>query len=881
MIGHTISHYRIQSKLGAGGMGVVYKAEDIRLERNVALKFLAPHLVSDETVRRRFQQEAKAVAALDHPNICTVYEIDEAEGTMFLAMGLVEGDTVKAKIAQGILKIDEILHIAVQVAEGIAAAHAKGIVHRDIKPANIMVNQRRQVKVMDFGLARLADATMTLTGHVAGTPAYMSPEQVQGQTADERSDIWALGVTLYEMVTGRLPFRGERMEAVLLGIQSAEPQPVTSFRADLPPELDWIVGKCLAKNPAERYQKADELQNDLSAVRKKLDSGVTITAGPSVSWSGARAPSRIPRAAWFASTGFAAVLLAIVGWRVLRHGSDAPVAARTVKFTITPSKLVRGSDTDIDAEVSISRDGKHITYVEAEGGQLWVRDLDQEQARVVPGAVGVYQAFWSPDNQFIGYVQGGFAPGLNLMKIPAQGGTPSAITRLTGAFRRAAWSSDGKTIVYCDTTGMYTVPSEGGQPTLLLEHPHIEHPSFLDLPDGSRAILHQSVDPGIAGHGIYVRLPSGERRRLIVSSSSNPYPAYSPSGHIVYVDGTGDSVGIWALPFSVATLQPVGKPFRIAEHGSSPQVSSTATLVYSDVPPDHLQLGWYDRSGKRLSTIGDLQAQFFPTLSPDGRKLAVVIREGHADVWVLDLDRGVRTRLTSDPADKILGGWSGSADSIVYSSTLTGNIDIYSRAANANGEAKLLAGTPEPEQFPDWSADGRFLIYEVPTRETKLDLLYRERGNDGTFSEPKVFLNTPFSERAARFSPDGRFVVYVSDESGQPEVYVRDFPSGANKWQISAKGGAAPRWTRDGKAILYVDQRTLMSVSVATRPAFSPGKPAPLFQKQTLAGAYPQYDVSPDGKRFVMRDRPEGEKPLSIHVAHNWFEDFRGRQDAK
>ncbi len=298
MIGRTISHYRIQSKLGAGGMGVVYKAEDIRLERNVALKFLAPHLVSDETVRRRFEQEAKAVAALDHPNICTVYEIDEADGTLFLAMGLVEGDTVKAKIAQGPLTVDEILHIGVQVAEGIAAAHANGIVHRDIKPANVMVNQRRQVKVMDFGLARLADATITLTGHVAGTPAYMAPEQVQGRTADERSDIWALGVMLYEMITGRLPFRGERIEAVLLAIQSSEPQPVTALRAGVPSELDWIVGKCLAKNPAERHQKADELLNDLSAVRKSFDSGVTVTAGPSVSWSRARSQSRIPRH-WF------------------------------------------------------------------------------------------------------------------------------------------------------------------------------------------------------------------------------------------------------------------------------------------------------------------------------------------------------------------------------------------------------------------------------------------------------------------------------------------------------------------------------------------------------------------------------------------------------
>jgi serine/threonine protein kinase len=367
MIGRTISHYRIQTKLGEGGMGVVYKAEDTKLERIVALKFVAPHLMSDDALRKRFEREAKAVAALDHPNICTVFEIDEGEGTIFYAMAFVEGATVKQLIAERPLKVKEALEIAIQTAEGLRAAHQKGIVHRDVKPANVMVNRQQQVKIMDFGLAQLADATVTETAGIVGTVAYMSPEHAQGKTTDHRTDIWSLGIMLYEMITGQLPFPGGRTEAVLQAIKFAEPEPITALRSGVPMELERIIGKCLAKNPTERYQHMDDLIVDLSTLRKKLDSTSPSNHALVASPRSANRLLTIRNAALFAVVLTAAVMIAFLGPRFFRRSPEA-TAQPTVKFTIKPNKLGRCSDTDIDAEVSISRDGRHIAYVESDAG---------------------------------------------------------------------------------------------------------------------------------------------------------------------------------------------------------------------------------------------------------------------------------------------------------------------------------------------------------------------------------------------------------------------------------------------------------------------------------------------------------------------------------
>ncbi|MEO8595931.1 MAG: hypothetical protein ABI759_21600 [Candidatus Solibacter sp.] len=535
--------------------------------------------------------------------------------------------------------------------------------------------------------------------------------------------------------------------------------------------------------------------------------------------------------------------------------------------------------------MSISGDGKHIAYVEAPAGQLWIRDLDREEARPVQGANGVYQVFWSPDNRSIGYSAGracGIRPGCELVRIPVQGGDARLVTRLPGSFKRASWSSDGRTILYCDSTGMYTVPAAGGSATRIVDHPHMEHPSFVDLPGGRHAYLYQALDSEHPDHAIYIQVAGENRRRLIrVSTSVNPYPAYSPTGHIVYVDGRRDETAIWALPFSLEKLQATGPPFLIARRGASPAVSRAGTLVYSDVPSDRKQLLLVDRAGATVNTLGEPHEQSGPVLSPDHRRLAVAVAENDPGLWIFDLTRGSPARLTSGGKAEMAGAWSPRGDRFTYASVRNGNFDIFSKPV-AGGQETLLVGTPLPEVNPAWSPDERYLLYSMRSPETGFDLLFRERHADGSLGEPAAFLKTPSLETAAQFSPDGRYVVYVSDESGRNEIYVRDFPLGSRKWQVSAQGGIAPRWRRDGKEILYIAQTRLMAVVVKAGAVPSFGNPVPLFERPTLrsvnAGGVnpsPQYDVSADGSQLVILDRPAGEPPLSIHVIHNWFAEFR------
>jgi Tol biopolymer transport system component len=858
--GARLGPYQITGSLGAGGMGAVYRAQDTRLGRTVAIKLIRPGASASAITRQRFEREARAVAALNHPHICAVYDVGSEAGADYLVMEYVEGETLASRLKKGPIEFAAAVKIACQVAEALSAAHTKGIVHRDLKPENIMLTGGL-AKVLDFGLAKTyaettepdgtAELTLTAGNTIVGTPAYMSPEQARGKEVDARTDVWAFGCVVYEMFAGRRVFRGSDLTETVAAILEREPD-WSMLPPIAPAGLRALLERCLRKDVNRRVR-------DIGDARIELED--LLAAPQSSSPAAARAPKRT--AMLFVAIGAAAATLIFAAVLALRRPS-AVIPPHTTKFVITPKRLARGGANEIDTEVSISPDGRHIAYVEADDAQFMLRDIDQDDPRPVPGAKAVYQAFWSPDSRFVGYAAHG-----ELLKIPMEGGTPVRICKLPNGFRRANWSTDGETIVFSDSTGLYTVAARGGEPTRLLAHDHLEHPSFLDLEGGRRAVLFQARehDPR---HGIYVLAPGESKPRfLFYSASSNPYPAYSPTGHILYVDGVGDSIAIWAVPFSLATLQPAGKPFPIAQHGSSVQVSRTGTIVYSDAPNDQHQLAWCDRTGKVLSTIGEPTRQGNPVLSPDNRKLAVWNMYDF-DIWLHDLERGTMSRLTSNPAMQVPTAWTAD-NQILYYSDRAGNNDIYSKPVDGSGEATALVSTPLPESGADWSSDQSYLIYVVDSPETKSDIVYRERGKDGKLGEPAVFLKTPFVEMQPRFSPDRKFVAYFSNESGAPEVYVREFPSGAHKVQISNHRGMMPRWGRDGKEIFYVEpipgKFALMSVPVTTRAAFSAGTPVQLFVNPAL----PNYAVSSDAQRFIVLQKPAAGPPLTIHVIQNWI----------
>jgi len=868
--GAQLGPYRITGPIGAGGMGAVYRAHDTRLGRTVAIKLIRDSAALSSPARQRFEREARAIAALNHPHICAVYDVGSESGADYLVMEYVEGETLAAPLKRGPLALTEAIKIACQVADALGAAHAKGIVHRDLKPENIMLTEGA-VKVLDFGLAKssgavaqspvTAEQTLTGQGTIVGTAAYMSPEQACGREVDARTDIWSFGCVLFEMLTGKRVFSGSTLTETLAAILERQPD-WSALPSTTPPVVRTLLERCLRKDVARRLR-------DIGDARLELED---LLAAPLP----AAAPPSQPRAIGrYAAVGLAAAALIVAGAFALRPPAEAP-ALRTTKFRITPNRIARGSNDQIDTEISISPDGRRIAYVEAEDGQFWLRDIDQEEPHPVPGAKGVYQAFWSPDGQFVGY-----ANRRSLVRIPIAGGTPQPICTIAGDFRRASWSVDGETIAYCDTTGLYTVPAKGGDPTQIVAHKHMEHPSWLYLPDGRRAILYQTGSIG-PEHDVSVRvLGEAQPRKILHSVSNNPYPAYSTTGHLLYTDGKNEDSVIWAVPFSLNTLQTMGKAFPVAQHGSSLQVSRNGTLVYGDVPPIRQQVAWCGRDGNTISTIGEPTLQLNPVLSPDNKRLAVTVAEASVDIWTYEIERLIKTRLTFDPVAHSPNAWSPSGSEITVTSMRDGNQDIFTQPANGNGQATPLVATPLQERAADWSPDQKHLVYETVSAATKGDLLYRERGKDGKLGEAAVFLNTPFDERSPKFSPDGRFVAYASDESGRPEIYVRDFPHGANRWQVSTNGGAFPRWRHDGKELYFVEgaSSSLLAVKVSTQPTFSPGVPVKLFQKRSLVGGYrnaifPQYDVSTDGSRFIVLEFPQ-RPPLAIHVVQNWFEEFR------
>ena len=736
----VVSHYRVLEKLGAGAMGEVWKAEDLDLKRVVALKFISREMLGDAEVKARMIREAQAAASLDHPNITTVHGIHEDQGETFLAMAYIDGPSLAEKIKERPLPLDEALDIAIQIAEGLQEAHEQSVVHRDIKPSNVMLDRRGCVKIMDFGLAAVADRTrLTKSGMTLGTPAYMSPEQAQGQAVDHRTDIWALGVVLYEMLAGKHPFRGEYEQAIVYGIINENPEPLTALRSGLPTELDRLLAKLLAKNPEERYQNAGDVVVDLRGANRPPNSSRPAKSEVSSSSGkvGKYGPIITHAKLRMYQLLFAVSLAAMVGLAAL-HLWESPDASPLRRFGLFPP--VEVASYPYSANSVISPDGRHVAFVEdGADGRLWVQDLDQDRPRPIDRTAGALMPFWSPDSELIGFVAGG-----QMKKVSIRGGAPVRICEMSGSlYGGASWSPDGGIIVFSERVPgvLFRVSAGGGEPEVLIDLPELGNlmgqpvgyagrPHFLPLEAGPRTVLFTASEPNWAqSQNLLVAFDLRTRTLSVVGLGD--FPWYSPSGHIVYQAGFS-AYDIWAVPIDLRSLEPTGDSFLVAEGGRGPSVAADGTLAYATESSfAQERLVWVNRKGLTVEPAGlEHERIRNPELSPDGRLVGVLLKEetGWGN-YVYDTVRKNRTRLASNSR---FGGlvWSGSGEQVSYRRLNSGAYETVLRWIGGEAKEQILEAADLLGRIHDWSADGERLVYVTADRDTQWDIWYLQRGKD-------------------------------------------------------------------------------------------------------------------------------------------------------
>ena len=864
-------------------MGEVFKAEDTTLGRPVALKFLAAHLLNDDEAKARFFREARAAAAVSHPNICHVYEIAEENGKTFLAMDYLEGDSLEKHIAQGPLPLKDALDIGRQIAEGLEAAQEKEIVHRDITPANVIVDVKGRATILDFGLARLAEASkLTRADQTVGTAAYMSPEQIQGSDVDQRTDIWALGCVLYEMVAGVRPFQGQYDQALAYEIVQEEPEPLTGVRAGLPMELEILVSKCLAKESDDRYGSASEVTRDLRTLGDKLRSGQsTVLRTASIEYARTEVPQeRQPNKGrvWALVAG-AAFVGASLSWFV-RPTPEIP-APQSVVFTVEPPEDVAFDPGDYSAPL-ISPDGTKLAFVDSSesGRNLWVRHLDSLAAERLEGTANAQFPFWSPDSRHLGF----FADG-RLKRVDTTGGPTQTLCDVRDG-RGGTWNIDeaGNGVIYFSPDGggvatLYAVPADGGEPFHAIEDPPSEsgasfsyrHPHFLS---GQGRVLFYRQAHAYESVG-EIRLAETESfsQATVLRASSSAWfapPLDSTSdGHLLYIlDDT-----LFAHLFDAQSGNVLGERIPIAEgvtaadkFGGDFSVSENGTLVYrSGAAQNKWEISWFDRQGKVIESIETVDLVSCLRLSPDESRLAMVLsREDGNDIWVRDLGRNVSTRLTFEGVANRSVVWSPDGGRVAY--PLREDSVILAKRADGSGESvEISGGVPDREaHLYDWSPDGRYLaMFTVPQ---PWDLYALPLVGGG---EPVPLETQDYGEIGGSLSPDGKWIAYYSFPSGRREVFVRRFPEGEGRWQISVDGGRTPIWSDDGSQIYYFSGKTVMTVPVSTTPTFEAGKPEALFEIRGRLSAFMPYDVTADNERFVIAVAG-GASDLPITVVTNW-----------
>ena len=883
--GQRLGVYEVVTAIGAGGMGEVYRAHDTKLHRDVALKILPEVFASDPERVARFEREAQALAALNHPNIASIYGLEQSGGVQALAMELVDGPTLADRIADGPIPVDEALAIARQIVDALESAHEAGVIHRDLKPANIKVRPDGTVKVLDFGLAKLsqpsgsnlqidATATPTITtpamtgvGMILGTAAYMAPEQARGKVVDKRADIWAFGCVLYEMLAGARPFDGDDVTVVMASVIKSDPA-WHALPADLPARVRTVLRGCLQKDPKQRVR-------DIGDVRLALEGRLAPGMDAASSADTARAQGFFRRALpWAAGLMAGGVIAGLAAWAVLRDGtSSQPAPVTRFSIVLPDGELLPGAAGTL---VAVSPDGETLIYRSNINGafRLHRRTMGQMDAAIIGDENPGETVFFSPDGQWLAFVAG-----TTLRKVPVSGGLSQIVAELPIGPRGGAWADDGTIVIGANAAGLLRIAASGGQPEPIVEADPGRQLWYPQVLAEGRAVLFTSTEPRPdSGELQILMLETGEQRTLLAGSAGRVLP----SGHLVFIRNGA----LWAVAFDLATLSVAGNPVAVVEAvrvepGGAVQaaVSDSGTLVYlpGGSGTSTRRLAWIDRQGKEELLEAPPRRYLYPRLSPAGDRVALDIRDEERDVWVWHLNRKTLTRLTFDPALDINPAWSPDGTRVLFASDRDGS-DVFApfwQPADGTGSAERLATAAGTLDVPSLSPDGSRLLLHRASPETGEDIVMMSLAGDRKI-EP--LFNTRFTERNAELAPGGAWIAYQSNESGAYEIYVRPFPNiNDGRWQISSGGGTRPLWNRNGRELLYVTLTGgLMSVPVATGRAFDFGNASRVIDLSSTTLDLPRfYDISPDGQRFLVTKEEAPSGGAQVNIVRNWIEELK------
>jgi len=886
--GTRLGAFEILALLGKGGMGEVYRARDPKLGRDVALKIIPSELAADPERLARFRREAHLLASLNHQNVASIYGLEEADGKPFLVLELADGEDLSHRLTRGAIPVEESLEIARQIAEALEEAHEHGIVHRDLKPANIKLTLDGKVKVLDFGLAKAyggdtaeesssdsqsptMSAQATKAGLILGTAAYMSPEQARGKPVDKRADIWAFGVVLFEMLTGKRLFTGGTVSDTLASILKEEPD-WTLLPVDTPRKLGDLLHRCLRKEVRNRLHDIGDARIEIEELENR---------GPEADESPAEITHRASWRPWL-PWSVASVMALLAVFALGRSDPAAVLTPSTTRFTI-PAAIRDG------VTMAFSADGSRLAYSGQGADGVWrlyVREMSSFESKPIPGTEGASLPFFSPDGQWIGFHSSDY----ELMKVSLGGGLPFSLGLTQGTRSGASWGSDGSIVVQrAFGTGLVLIPAEGGGEPLPLTRidptrgeRHHRFPVFLP---GAREVLF-TILSGISGekhHVAVISLDDGETKVLTTGIDAH----YVSTGHLIFMRGET----LMAAPFDPDRLELTDAATvvlgSVANSGlrggkGAYSVSLNGSIAYvAEAARTERELVWVDRDGNAELITEQRHRFFMPRLSPDGRQLVVsILEDDRFGVWTYSLERDTLTRITREGSSGY-GLWSSNGAALSFTSDRAGPINVFRQPTAAPGAVELLASHDNTTLLGSWSPDGQELLVTIISPDTLGDIAVITPGSG---DDPRALIETPNDEYSPEFSPDGKWIAYASDESGGLGVYVQSYPGLETKELVGTSSGAdgEPKWSPDGRELFYRDGTRMMAVSVDLGPEISMGRPRVLFDGpydgdlEGITG----YDISADGSRFLMV-RPTTEatalEPKGIHVVLNWVDELKAK----